>query len=189
MDVWERQYDEPIEKYELFSSYLDLKVLSKVAKESKNDLSSIKIWAKKYSWEDRAEAYYRNEEKLTKIERANSIKESAYGYIEDLQKQMNALSLTTQLYHKALREGGLQEIESLPILEKRALSIEDTELKLKTLKQYKEVLELTPEGRDLLQSGESSGQVVIEIKPADMTSGKIIEVKHAPVVEPKLIEE
>lgn len=189
MDVWERQYDEPVDKYELFSLYLDLKVLSQVSKKAKLDLSSVKKWAKKFSWEDRAEAFYRNEEKLHKIERANNIKESAYGYIEDLQKQMNALSLTTQVYHKALKEGGLKEIEKLSVLEKRALSIEDTELKLKTLKQYKEVLELTPEGRDLLQSGETTGQVVIEIKPADLTKGTVIEVEHNPVIEPKLIEE
>ena len=171
MDVWDRQYDESVDKYELFLSFIELKIVSEVAKESKKELSTVKNWAKKYNWDDRAEAYYRNEEKLAKIARSNTIKESAYGYIEDLQKQIHTLSLTTQLYHKALNDGGLLELEKLSVLEKRALSIEDTELKMKSMKQLKEILELTPEGREMLHSEESSGQVSIIIVPTTPESG------------------
>ncbi len=183
MDVWEKQFDEPQEKYELFIEYLDAKILSKVASESGNELSTVKGWAKKYDWDDRAEAFYRNEEKEAKIQRANNIKESAYNYIDDLQKQMSALSLTTSLYHKALKDGGMKEMEKLSVLEKRALSIEDNEIKLKTLKQYKEILELTSEGREMLKHTESSGKVVINITPANLNP-----VDNAIEITPSKIE-
>jgi len=168
-DLWDKLPEETPQNYEAFLLYLEspTRDFEKIAKKAGVTGSTVRIWAKKYNWIERALAYDNHKSELLSSKREKLIEEHAYSFVRELENRIKMLLLSSGIYMKRLKEGGLKELERLPLRELRNVAMEDLDMLKSYLRTYRDFIDLTPEGRAIKQSELASDKIQIVINSAE----------------------
>ena len=181
MDIWDRQSEEQQERYLAFKEYLHMKpkrVVSIIAEKFDITDDTVYKWKGENNWAARCEAYdvYMSEQE--KKRRTKYLDESSFRLVEDLITQAKRLLITSSILTKKLGEGGLKELEGKDLMELMPIANNDLELALKTMRMFKEIVPITPEGRELLEQDAKGTQIVINVNPVIPKEDNVtVEVK------------
>jgi hypothetical protein len=180
-ELWEKLDNEPQDAFNAFQAFLETRnrrdSILKLSDKTGFSKSTLSFWKKTYMWAERALAYDKYIEEEQSKARSALIEESAIKYIKALVSRIELMLLSSNIYMKDLKDkGGIEALESLSTFAKREIAHEDLEMAMKLMKTYKELLELTPEGKELLKSGASGTEINITFVEADKNNAGVIDV-------------